>query len=72
MFKETNTRSIFKGVSWRIVATLSTIIIVYLFFGRLDLAIAAGIVESILKVLLYWMHERIWIKVKWVFIFNRD
>lgn len=65
MYKETNTRSIFKGITWRFVATGTTVIIVYVFFGRLDLAIAAGLLESVLKIALYWGHERIWHKVKW-------
>ncbi|WP_373033807.1 adenylyl-sulfate kinase [Sulfurovum sp.] len=65
MYKETNKRSIVKGISWRIVATTTTIIIVYLFFGRLDLAIAAGMIETVLKVGLYWAHERAWFKIQW-------
>ena len=65
MYKETNKRSIVKGVSWRVVATATTIIIVYLFFGRLDLAIAAGMIETLLKVALYWAHERVWMKIRW-------
>jgi len=65
MFKETNTRSIVKGISWRFVATSTTIIIVYVFFGRLDLAIAAGMIETVLKIALYWGHERIWFKIRW-------
>lgn len=65
MYKETNRRSIVKGISWRIVATTTTIIIVYVFFGRLDLAIAAGLLETILKVGLYWAHERAWFKIQW-------
>ena len=65
MFKETNIRSIAKGVSWRFIATTTTIIIVYLFFGRLDLAIATGMIETVLKVGLYWGHERLWHKVRW-------
>ncbi|ADN08312.1 adenylyl-sulfate kinase [Sulfurimonas autotrophica] len=65
MYKETNRRSIVKGISWRIVATSTTIIIVYVFFGRLDLAIAAGVVETVLKVGLYWAHERVWMKIRW-------
>ncbi len=65
MYTETNQRSIVKGISWRIVATSTTIIIVYVFFGRLDLAIAAGMIETVLKVALYWAHERIWFKVRW-------
>ncbi len=65
MFRETNTRSIIKGVSWRVVATSTTIAIVYFFFDRLDLAIAAGMIETVLKVGLYWAHERAWFKVNW-------
>ena len=65
MFKETNIRSIVKGISWRFIATTTTVIIVYFFFGRLDLAIAAGMIETVLKVGLYWGHERIWHKVRW-------
>ena len=65
MYKETNKRSIVKGISWRLVATTTTVIIVYLFFGRLDLAIMAGLIETILKVALYWGHERVWHKLRW-------
>ncbi|NQY43004.1 MAG: adenylyl-sulfate kinase [Legionellales bacterium] len=65
MYKDTNLRSLTKGVSWRFIATTTTIIIVYFFFGRLDLAIAAGMIESVLKVGLYWAHERTWFKIKW-------
>ena len=65
MYKETNKRSIVKGISWRVIATTTTIIIVYLFFGRLDLAIATGMIETVLKVALYWGHERVWFKVRW-------
>ena len=65
MYKETNKRSIVKGISWRVVATTTTILIVYFFFGRLDLAIAAGLIETVLKVGLYWAHERAWMKIRW-------
>jgi len=65
MYKETNTRSIVKGISWRVIATTTTIAIVYFFFDRLDLAIAAGMIETVLKVGLYWGHERAWFKVSW-------
>jgi len=65
MYKETNQRSIVKGISWRVIATSTTIAIVYFFFDRLDLAIAAGLIETVLKVGLYWAHERAWFKVTW-------
>jgi adenylylsulfate kinase len=65
MYKDTNTRSLVKGFSWRLVATTTTIIIVYIFFGRLDLAIVAGALEWLAKIALYWTHERAWFKVRW-------
>jgi len=65
MYKETNIRSIAKGISWRVVATSTTIAIIYFFFNRLDLAIAAGMIETVLKIAFYWAHERVWFKVHW-------
>lgn len=65
MYKETNLRSVAKGISWRVFATSTTIVIIYVFFKRLDLAIAAGILETVAKVALFWGHERAWVKIKW-------
>ncbi len=63
MYIETNKRSLIKGVSWRILATTTTILIVYLFFGQLDLAIMAGALETTAKIFLYYLHERGWNKI---------
>ena len=65
MYKETNFRSITKGITWRVVATSTTMAIVYLFFGNLELAVATGLLETVAKVALYWGHEKVWQKIKW-------
>ncbi len=65
MYKETNIRSIVKGISWRIVATSTTMVIVYIFFGNVELAIATGLLETVAKVGLYWGHEKVWQKIRW-------
>lgn len=65
MYKDTNIRSIVKGISWRVIASMTTMTIVYLFFGRIDLAIATGLIETGFKLSLYWVHERMWFKVRW-------
>ena len=65
MYKETNIRSIAKGITWRVVATTTTMLIVYLFFGNLELAIATGLLETIAKIGLYWGHEKVWQKIRW-------
>ena len=65
MYKETNLRSVAKGVSWRVIATSTTMGIVYVFFGNLELAIATGLFESVAKVGFYWGHEKVWQRVRW-------
>jgi adenylylsulfate kinase len=60
MFQETTTRSVLKAISWRLLATLTTILLVYLFTGRIGMAFTLGGIEIILKMLLYYLHERAW------------
>ena len=61
-YQEAHYRSIVKALSWRIVATLTTILIVFGFTGKLILSIGVGVVEIVLKLLIYYIHERIWLK----------
>ena len=58
--KESRTRSALKGVTWRIVGTLDTILLSYLFTGNIKIAAAIGGTEVITKILLYYLHERAW------------
>ncbi len=57
---ESQRRSIAKAVTWRIVATSTTMAIVFGFTGKLLLAGGIGIVESLSKMLFYYIHERLW------------
>ncbi len=63
--QESHIRSIVKGISWRLVATIDTILVVLLvtcLFGECSLELAGMIAgaEFILKLLIYYVHERIW------------
>ena len=60
--KETHQRSIIKGFSWRFFGTLDTIIISYFVTGHVTVAFKIGFTELITKVILYYFHERIWLK----------
>ena len=64
MFKETATRSVVKALSWRVLATLTTAVLVFTFTRRLDIAVTVGILESIAKMFLYFAHERVWNKLE--------
>lgn len=65
MYLETRLRSIVKALSWRLLATATTAFIVFLFFGKLSLAVAVGGVESFSKIFLYFAHERLWNRIRW-------
>ncbi len=60
MFKESAMRSVLKAVSWRIIATLTTALLVYAFTGELGIAVTVGMVEAVTKIALYFVHERLW------------
>ena len=63
MFRESNERSVLKTISWRVLATLTTAALVYIFTGKLKIALYVGGIEAILKMLLYFLHERMWNRI---------
>lgn len=63
--EETHARSIVKGFSWRILATTITIILVFVFTGEVILAFGVGGLEFFSKFIVYYLHERVWNKIKW-------
>lgn len=64
MYTESNVRSVVKTLSWRVIATGTTATIVWLFTGELALAVAIGGVEAVSKMLLYYIHERGWDRIR--------
>ncbi|OEF99785.1 hypothetical protein BHF71_01000 [Vulcanibacillus modesticaldus] len=57
-------RSVLKTISWRVVATLTTLGLVYSATGKLEIAGAVAGIEVILKMVLYYAHERVWDKFR--------
>ena len=62
---DTKWRSLSKAVSWRIIASVTTIVIVWIATGDLALSAAVGGLDVILKFILYFIHERGWDRIKW-------
>jgi len=58
------TRSLLKTTSWRVIATLTTVILVYIFTGNLSISLGVGSLEVITKTVLYYLHERAWSRVR--------
>jgi uncharacterized membrane protein len=55
-------RHFLKTVSYRIVGTLTTFIIVFVLTGDINVSSALGVSEIVLKPIVYFIHERIWFK----------
>jgi uncharacterized membrane protein len=62
---ETAWRSLVKAYSYRCCGTLTTIVISYAITGQLVISLGIGAVEMIIKPFVYWMHERVWSRIKW-------
>ena len=56
------TRSILKTISWRIVGTLDTMALGWIITGSPLVGLKIGGLELITKFILYYFHERIWLK----------
>lgn len=57
---EKPSRSLVKAISWRATGTVDTIAISWLITGHAKWAFSIGLVELFTKVVLYFIHERIW------------
>jgi len=59
------TRTILKTISWRIVGTLDTMALGWIITGSPLVGLKIGGLELITKFVLYYIHERIWLKSKY-------
>ena len=60
MFRETHSRSVIKAISWRVLGTIATSALVFIFTRRWALSLAVGAFEFVSKIGLFWVHERVW------------
>lgn len=58
-------RSLAKAISWRVTGTVDTFLISWLITGQALIASGIALTEIITKVFLFWLHERVWNRVKW-------
>ena len=55
--KESHPRSVLKAFSWRVVATAT---IAFVITGEVETALIIGGIEFVLKIFVYYLHERLW------------
>lgn len=56
-------RHILKAVTWRIIGTIDTVILGWIFTGNPLTGLKIGVAEILTKTGLYYFHERIWFRV---------
>lgn len=63
--KVTKQRSFIKSLSYRIFGTLTSFAVVYVITGKGSLATLIAFWETVVKVGVYYYHERVWDKISW-------
>jgi len=58
--RDTRARSVTKAISWRILASFTTMMLVFAFTKELALSIEIGLFEIVIKLIVYYLHERAW------------
>jgi len=64
MQEDSAIRSVMKTISWRLLATMTTVVLIYTLTDDGDLAMTVGYLDVTLKTGLYYFHERIWNRVQ--------
>ncbi len=62
---ESHTRTVIKATSWRVIASMTTMAIVYALTREWTITLGAGILEAVSKMIFYYLHERAWGKIEW-------
>lgn len=58
--RESRIRSLLKAVSYRLIGTLTTALVAWFVTGNVQAALTIGVAESVLKLGVYYAHERAW------------
>lgn len=67
--RESKLKSILKSISWRLIATSTTFILAYSIFsgsgceGALEKSTLVAALEMSFKIVIYYFHERLWLRV---------
>ncbi len=60
---ESKKRHIAKTITWRFIGTLDTMILAWFISGNPLTGLKIGFAEVITKMILYYLHERVWYKM---------
>ncbi|MHA7865483.1 DUF2061 domain-containing protein [Flagellimonas marinaquae] len=63
---EDNKRHLLKTLTWRLLASVDTFILSFFFTGSLNMGVRITLVEVLTKIVLYFVHEKLWFRLNLV------
>lgn len=63
--RDAHRRSIAKAVTWRLTGSIDTFVISWIITGNPVIAGTISAIEVVTKIALYYLHERVWLKISW-------
>lgn len=63
--KDTFKRSLVKSIMYRLIIIVLDFTTVYLFTGKVDVAIGFMLISNVYTTVAYFLHERLWDRIKW-------
>ena len=58
-------RTMIKGLTYRLLSSCVTVGLAYMFIGSFEIVIIIGVLDFIIKWVLYYLHERFWHQCHW-------
>ena len=58
-------RSLVKSVTSLVMATAATFLCIYFLTGEIVTATAGTILANSINFVMYYLHERVWIRIRW-------
>ena len=65
-------RHLLKTFTWRLIASLDTLLIAWVISGDFTIGTSIAGIEIITKMILYYFHERLWYKTKFGVKINKN
>ncbi len=53
-------KSLYKSISWRIIAIIIGAVVTYVFIGSLEITLEITVIANAIAIAVYYAHERVW------------
>jgi len=61
---ESHLRTIVKALTWRLGGLVMTVTVAWVVTRQADTAASIGLADTALKILAYYVHERVWLRIR--------